>query len=172
MKTSFLLYALDKNGALNYFYTMGNDNEAFIPYVDQEFHDDPIKRIIAELGEDVTNKSLYLGEMNLQPYYDEIIDCVAIDISRIELDTFVKNWNLTQKPASTLIRNTNLMTQAVVFKFLTTQMNITAIEKDELEADKVIEEPYTKETPETQKDNKDVPDENLYVKGSKKSEKI
>lgn len=171
MKTSFLLYALDKNGSLNYFYTMGNDNEAFIPYVDQEFHEDPIKRIISELGEDVTSKCIYLGEMNLHPYNEEVIDCLAIDISKMELDAFVKNWNLTKKPASTLIRNTNLMTQAVVFKFLTTQMNITAIEKDELEAQKVEEVPNTKETPETQSNNKDIPDGNLYVDG-KKSKKL
>ena len=171
MKTSFLLYALDKNGALNYFYTMGSDNNAFIPYVDQDYHEDPIKRILSELGETISNKCLYLGEMNLNPYLEETIDCIALDISKKELDTFVKNWNLTQKPASALIRNTNLMTQAVVFKFLTTQMNITAIEADAIEDEKVEEEPNTIETPETQKDNKDIPDNNLYVNGEKKNDK-
>lgn len=171
MKTSFLLYALDKDGALNYFYTMGSDNEAFIPFVDQNLHEDPIKRIFAELGESITDKCIYLGEMNLNPYIEEIIDCVAIDISKIELDTFIKNWNLTQKPAASLIRNTNLMTQAVVFKFLTTQMNITALEKEKIEADKVEEEPNTLETPENIQKNKalkDIPDENIYVSGNKK----
>lgn len=167
MKTSFLLYALDKEGALNYFYTMGTDNEAFLPFVDQNFHEDPIKRIIVELGKDVTNKSIYLGEMNLEPYSTEIIDCLAIDVSRMSLDNFVKNWNLTRKPASALIRNTNLMTQAVVFKFLTIKMNITAIEKSEIEEEKIDVPPNTEETPKTQDVNKDIPNDNLYIDGEK-----
>lgn len=127
MRTAFLIYTVDFDGGLNDYWTVGYDHTAPPLMLEAEDNGNILDEVIKDIegDEDITERILYLGMLNLSPFTNDVFDAVAIDISEMELDLFFKKRGLNKKPASSLLLNENIVLQGLFMKYLSSKANLS-----------------------------------------------
>lgn len=142
MKTAFFPYSIDKEGKLNLYWTTNNIiNNVFVAEA-SNVKDDIIDEVLKELNLELDSpRVLYLGTFTLDNIFNpslpddqEILlkelDCIAVDVSGLNLKQFELAYKLKSNPAFTLNYEQNTLLLAILFKLLLVKKNISTDETD------------------------------------------
>jgi hypothetical protein len=142
MKTAFFPYSVDKEGKLNLYWTTNNIiNNVFVAEA-SNVKDDIIDEVLNQLQLELDSpRVLYLGTFTLDnifnpslPDGEEVklkeLDCIAIDVSGLNLKPFESTYKLKNNPAFTLNYEQNTLLLAILFKLILVKKNVSADEKE------------------------------------------